>query len=77
MKGIVKRLDRTGHTAVEFDTERPDTQEEARALIEAAFAGSALVFDTATKPGEQLRAPSDVDLSTLTDVTIVPQFAGG
>lgn len=74
MRGVVKIMDSSGHTAVEFDTEVPESAEVAQEKVRRALAGGAMLFDTSVTPGERI---TRFDPTEQTDVTVVPAFAGG
>ncbi len=73
MTGVVKVLDGSGHTDVEFDTAVPESLEVAAETINRRMATGAMLFDTTAKPGRQM-GRFDPEVS---EQMLVPQFAGG
>lgn len=73
MKGMIKILDATGHTTVEYDTEAGRVGEATAVLALAARRGSA-VFDAKTR--EQVPNDEQV-LSEHDELLVIPPMAGG
>ena len=75
MVGQLLIIDRTGHTPVEWDTADPESVEKVvKEFNERVNRYGARAFDTTKKPGEPIEV---FDPEAQSEVTIVPQFAGG
>jgi tRNA/tmRNA/rRNA uracil-C5-methylase (TrmA/RlmC/RlmD family) len=73
MKGIIKILDGSGHSAVEYDTEVPASLEVAQETIKRAKAEHKVVFDGGTKEA----IPGKWDPQNQEETLVIPPMAGG
>jgi len=86
MKGTIKVLNASGHTTVEYDTDKGIVDEAEAILREADLKRSALFDGTTREPIERtrqrrLRRESTVSddriLSEHEEIVVVPPMAGG
>jgi len=76
MTGKIRSLDRSGHTTVEWDTEKAETVAEAMAEFDRLLATGASPFDTSSPEGGIAMNPPKFD-PTVSSITMVPRMAGG
>ena len=74
MQGKITKLDRTGHTVVEFDTEIPESREVAEEAIRRAKGEGYLA--TALVDGKRQQV-SELDVGVASDYMLIPALQGG
>jgi len=70
---------RSGHTVVEYDTEDAAARQRARDIVghlTTVYRFTALDTTSPLSP-VRISAPLSFDPETMTDVTLIPQIAGG
>ena len=76
MKKKFRKMDSTGDTVMEFDTEDKAATDEARALFEKLTSGASAVFAVNRGEGQQDKKVSNFE-ELEADNIVVPAIVGG